>query len=46
MASGDSDHIEVMESSVLKKSENATEQSVAEDDGNVLYSIIQHILLL
>nr|XP_037871147.1 phosphatidylinositol 4-phosphate 5-kinase type-1 alpha isoform X13 [Bombyx mori] len=41
MASGDSDHIEVMESSVLKKSENATEQSVAEDDDRDRSSIAE-----
>lgn len=33
MASGDSDHIEVMDSLVIKKSEAATEHSGLEEDG-------------
>lgn len=37
MASGDSDHIEVMDSSVMKK--EGTGQSGLEDDGNLKYLI-------
>lgn len=39
MASGDTDHIEIMELPALKK-DNATGQSGSEDDGNVLNLII------
>lgn len=45
MASGDSDHIEMMESGV-KKTDNATGPSGSEDDGNFLNPIIQHSITL
>lgn len=40
MASGDSDHIEVMDSTVSKKTESATGPSGSEDDGSVLLNLI------
>ncbi|XP_060808605.1 uncharacterized protein LOC106129490 isoform X2 [Amyelois transitella] len=41
MASGDTDHIEVMDSSASKKSENATTQSGSEDDDRDRSSIAE-----
>lgn len=48
MASGDTDHIEVMDSSASKKSDNATGPSSAEDDGSAFLNLIilQRIPLL
>lgn len=40
MASGDTDHIEVMDSSAQKKTENATGPSGSEDDGSALLNLI------
>lgn len=40
MASGDTDHIEVMDSSASKKSDNATGPSGAEEDGSTLLNPI------
>lgn len=36
MASGDTDHIEVMDTIVAKKVENAKAPSISEDDGSAL----------
>ncbi|XP_048486160.1 phosphatidylinositol 4-phosphate 5-kinase type-1 alpha isoform X11 [Plutella xylostella] len=41
MASGDTDHIEVMDSTVSKKSENATGTSISEDDDRDRVSIAE-----
>lgn len=41
MASGDTDHIEVMDSTVSKKSENATGTSISEDDGSAILNLIK-----
>lgn len=48
MASGDTDHIEVMDTSASKKSDSATGPSGADEDGSALLNLIilQHIPLL
>lgn len=40
MASGDTDHIEVMDSTASKKLDNTTEASGTEDDGSALLNLI------